>query len=70
MRYEIRVENGIDRHWSSWFDGMRITPEPDGVTLIEGRVTDQAALHGVLTRVCNLGLILVSVRRIEPEEDE
>jgi hypothetical protein len=64
MRYEIRVEGMLDERWSAWFDGMHITSQPDGVTAIAGPVTDQAALHGMLAKVRDLGLPLISVRRV------
>lgn len=66
MRYEIRVADGLDRSWSAWFDGMEITTEAGGVTLIAGDVTDQAALHGLLAMVRDLALPLLSVQRIGP----
>ena len=67
MRYEIRVEGIVDQSWSEWFDRMQITSEPGGETVIAGEVTDQAALHGLLTRVHNLGLALVSVLRTDQD---
>ena len=54
----------LDECWSAWFDGMQITSRPDGVTVIAGAVTDQAALHGLLTKVRDLSLPLISVRRV------
>ena len=66
MRYEIRVEGILDECWSAWFDGMQVTSQPDGVTVIAGPVTDQAALHGLLAKVRDLGLPLISVRRVDP----
>jgi hypothetical protein len=61
----------LDAHWSSWFDGLQITNEPSGVTVIAGPVADQAALHGLLVRIHDLGLPLISVHRIDPRaEDE
>ena len=66
MRYEIRVEGILDECWSDWFDGMQVTAQPDGVTAIAGPVTDQAALHGLLAKVRDLGLPLISVRRVGP----
>ena len=57
----------LDEHWSAWFDGLQITSEPDRVTLIAGPVTDQAALHGLLAKVRDLGLPLISVHRVTPE---
>ena len=66
MRYEIRVEGILDECWSGWFDGMKVTSQPDGVTAIAGPVTDQAALHGLLAKVRDLGVPLISVRRVDP----
>lgn len=70
MRYEIRVADGLDRSWSTWFDGMKITTEPGGVTVIAGEVADQAALHGLLARVCDLALPLLSVQRLDPRHGD
>jgi hypothetical protein len=67
MRYELRVEGVLDQRWSAWFDGLQITSEPGGVTVLAGPVADQAALHGLLAKVRDLGLPLISVRRIDPE---
>ncbi len=61
--YEIRVEGHLADCWSDWFDGLAIRNEPDGETVLTGLVVDQAALFGVLTRIHNLNLILVSVER-------
>ncbi len=69
MEYEIRLEGSLDDGWTAWFDGMQITNEPDGVTVIAGVVADQAALHGLLAKVRDLGLPLLSVRRIDAEPD-
>jgi hypothetical protein len=66
VRYEIRVEGVLDDRWSAWFDGMEVTPQPGGVTLVAGPVTDQAALHGLLAKVRDLGLPLIAVRRVDP----
>ena len=61
-RYEITVEGHLDRsHWSRWFEGMQVTATEVGTTLIAGPVADQAALHGLLARIRDLGLPLVSV---------
>lgn len=65
MRYEIRIEGVIEERWSWWFDGMQLTSEPGGATLITGPVVDQAALHGLLAKVRDLGLPLISVRRLD-----
>ena len=64
MRYEIRVEGVLDARWSEWFEGMQISTNVDGTSTIAGPVTDQAALHGLLGKVRDLGLPLITVRRI------
>jgi hypothetical protein len=69
VRYEIRVEGILDQRWSAWFDGLQITSQPDGVTVITGPVADQAALHGLLAKVRDLALPLLSVRRLDPQPD-
>lgn len=60
--YEIRVRGHLDDRWSEWFDGMRFSYAADGTTLLAGPLADQAALYGVLRKVRDLGLPLVSVR--------
>jgi hypothetical protein len=67
MKYEIRVEGTLDGGWTAWFDGMQISNEPGDVTVITGFVTDQAALHGLLAKVRDLGVPLLSVQRIDAE---
>jgi hypothetical protein len=67
--YQIRIKGRLDQSWSSWFDNMSLTFEK-GETSITGAVTDQAALHGLLAKVRDLGLTLINVRRIEPKPDE
>jgi hypothetical protein len=64
--YEIDVGDGLDAVWSTWFDDLRVTPLDDGGTRLAGPIRDDAALHGLLTKVGDLGLKLISVRRIEP----
>ena len=66
--YEIRLAGHLDAHWAAWFDGMTVRRETDGITVISGPIADQAALHGVLHRVRDLGLPLISVTRMEPEK--
>jgi len=62
--YEIEVEGHLDRsRWSRWFDGLEVTPREEGTTVLCGPVADQAALHGLLGKVRDLGLVLISVRR-------
>lgn len=65
--YHIRVKGNLDRKWSDWFDGFTITPQADDETLLTGQVTDQAALHGLLSKIRDLGLPLLLVKRMEIE---
>jgi hypothetical protein len=60
--YEIRLQGRLDERWAAWFDGMTIEPAPDGVTVLRGLIVDQAALHGVLARLRDLGVPLISVK--------
>jgi hypothetical protein len=60
-QYEIRLEGHLDNRWAAWFDGLSLTHDTDGTTLIRGPVVDQASLHGLLQKVRDLGLPLVSV---------
>jgi len=62
--YELRIEGHLGSHWTGWFGGMTITLEDNGDSLFTGPVEDQAALHGLLKKVRDLGLILVSVLRV------
>jgi hypothetical protein len=59
--YEIRIRGQLEGRWSAWFDGMELIADEDGSTLIRGRVADQAALHGLIQKVRDLGLTLISV---------
>jgi hypothetical protein len=65
-RYEIRVEGVLDSRWAAWFGGLRIETD-DTQTIISGSLADQAALHGVLTRIGDLGLSLISVCRLDSD---
>jgi hypothetical protein len=65
MHYEIRVRGVLDERWSSWFDGMQISANESGDTTISGPVADQPALHGLLNKIRDLGLQLISVRPTE-----
>ncbi len=69
-RYEIRLTGHLDPHWAAWFDGLTVTRQDDGTTVISGLIADQAALHGLLQRVRDLGLPLVSITRDETPCDE
>jgi hypothetical protein len=64
--YQIRVKGHLPRTWGDWFAGLVITLEENGDTLLTGPVVDQAALHGILRKVRDLGLPLISVNRVEP----
>jgi hypothetical protein len=63
--YQIRVEGHLGQQWMDWFDGLTITLEADGNTLLTGQVVDQAALYGLLKKVRDLGMPLVSVNRVQ-----
>ena len=62
--YQIRVKGNLDQKWSGWFDGFTIAPQADGATLLTGPVADQAALHGLLAKIRDLGLPLLLVKRM------
>lgn len=64
--YEIRIEGHLDATWGDWFPGLVVTPEESGDTLLAGPVADQAALYGLLRRVRDLGVPLLSVNRVAP----
>jgi hypothetical protein len=66
-RYELRIEGHLGPRWAAWFDGMTITPEDDGTTVLRGPVVDQAALHGLLQRLRDVGVPLVSLTRLPPD---
>jgi hypothetical protein len=64
--YQIRIKGQLDSQWTDWFGGLTITLEDNGDTLLTGSVVDQAALHGLLKKVRDLGMPLVSVSPVEP----
>ena len=66
-RYEIRVNGVLDSHWSAWFEGLTVVSAEAGQTVIAGPVADQAALHGLLAKIRDLGLPLLSVRHLDPD---
>lgn len=66
MIYQIRVMGHLGSEWTEWFEGLTVTLQDNGDTLLTGPVVDQAALHGLLRRVRDLGLALLSVNRVEP----
>jgi hypothetical protein len=67
--YQIRVKGRLDARWSRWFADLQIIPQPDGESLLIGPVADQAALYGVVSRMRDLGLVLISVHRVSREEE-
>ena len=67
LRYEIRVQGRLDPRWSAWFDGLEVTSDGDGTTTIHGPVVDQAALHGVLRTLRDVGLPVVSVVQVDTD---
>ena len=66
--YQIRIEGHLGSQWTDWFDGLSVTLEADGRTLLSGPVPDQPALHGLLKKVRDLGLPLISVMSVEPDQ--
>jgi hypothetical protein len=68
--YEIRIKGHLDNRWTDWFEGLTITLEDNGETRLTGTVADQSALHGLLRKVRDLGMPLVSVNRIEPGQTD
>ncbi|MGD8997889.1 MAG: hypothetical protein PVH80_07250 [Anaerolineae bacterium] len=64
--YEIKIKGRLGTHWSDWFEGLTITRAEDGSTLLTGPVIDDSALHGLLKKVRDLGMPLISVNRVEP----
>jgi hypothetical protein len=65
-RYEIRLKGHLNARWAAWFDGLTVTHDSDGTTVIGGPVADQAALHGLLQKTRDLGLPLISVNYVNP----
>jgi hypothetical protein len=65
VHYEIRIKGRLDARWAAWFEGMDLSRGPDGTTVIQGPVADQSALHGLLQKVRDLGLDLVTVTRLK-----
>ena len=66
-RYEIRIKGHLASRWATWFEPMTLTAESDGTTVLEGPVADQAALHGLLHKVRDTGLPLLSVTRLDTD---
>lgn len=66
VQYEITVEGHLGTRWSAWFDGLSITSEDDGTTVLRGSVVDQAALHGLLQKLRDVGIPLISLTPVAP----
>jgi hypothetical protein len=70
MNYQIRIKGHLGHQWTDWFEGLTISLEDNGETLLTGPVVDQSALHGLLKKVRDLGMPLLSVNRVEPDKAE
>jgi hypothetical protein len=68
QRVEIRLRSQIDEHWSEWFEGLALTHTAEGDTILNGQVADQSALHGLLAKLRDLGVSILSVNTVEIEE--
>ena len=68
--YQIRVKGNLENKWSEWFDGFSITPQTNAETVLTGVVADQAALHGLLAKVRDLGLPLIEVKRLKSKQQD
>ena len=66
--YHIRLKGHLDGHWSGWFEGMNISNEPNGEMVLSGSLADQAALHGVLIKIRDLGLPLLAVTTVATDK--
>ena len=67
LLYQIRIRGHLSSRWSDWFEGLKITLDDNGDTLLTGLIADQSALHGLLKKVRDLGLPLVSINTLDPE---
>lgn len=68
--YEIKLKGHLDESWADWFDGMTFIHEDDGTTTLRGEIIDQAALHGLIKKIRDLGMPLLSVNRVESKQAE
>lgn len=64
--YQLRVDGHLDHHWSSWFGDLTLTHEDDGTTSLAGVISDQAELHGLLAKIRDLGVTLISLAVVDP----
>jgi hypothetical protein len=69
-QYEIRLKGHLKPRWAAWFDGLSLSLNSDGTTTIHGFVADQAALHGLLQKVRDIGVPLISVTQVEPDQPD
>jgi hypothetical protein len=69
-QYEIRLKGHLEPRWTAWFEALSLTQESDGTTVIRGSVIDQAALHGLLSKVRDLGLPLIALTQVDPKQME
>jgi hypothetical protein len=69
-QYEIRLKGHLEPRWTAWFEALSVTQESDGTTVIRGSVIDQAALHGLLSKVRDLGLPLIALTQVDPKQME
>lgn len=69
-RYEIRVKGHLDQRWGEWFDGLTLTRRADGTTLLAGPLVDQTALHGVLHKIRDLALPIISLQYIDKKDED
>ena len=67
VQYEIRVTGHLNARWAAWFDGLSLTRVDDGTTVLRGQIVDQAALHGVLQKLRDIGVPLISVTQLQSE---
>jgi hypothetical protein len=68
--YQLRVEGHLDQYWAPWFGDLTLTQESDGTTSLTGVISDQAELHGMLIKIRDLGVTLISVALVEPHVDD
>lgn len=68
--YQLRVNGHLDQHWSAWFGGLTMTHEDDGTSCLTGAIADQAELHGLLTKIRDLGVTLISVEVVDVKSTE
>jgi hypothetical protein len=69
-RYEIRLKGHLDDRWADWFDGLSLTHESDGTTVLDGPLSDQAVLHGVFNRIRDLGVAIIEVKSVDKKKNK